>query len=308
MRQTALLSHIPLTRHSDQEEQGWAISQGRIALACQSSGLPPMHLQFLGGFQLACGDTPITSINVPRLQSLLAYLVLHAGVPQSRTRLAASLWSDSAEGQAHTNLRNLLCKLRKLLPSSDAFVRVERHTLLWRNDGPWQLDVLDFERAVARAEQAEREGDLIALRVALEEAMARYQGELLPGCYDEWILRERQRLFHLFLDVLERLLRLREQEGDYHGAICVAQRLLREDPLQETAYRHLMRLYAKSDNRSAAVRTYHACAAVLERELGVGPASVTRQVYEQLMQTEQLWPLTAVKCSGNGFEAPFARH
>ncbi len=87
MRQTALHSHIPLTRHSDQEEQGWAISQGRIALACQSSGLPSMHLQFLGGFQLACGDTPITSINVPRLQSLLAYLVLHARVPQSRTRL-----------------------------------------------------------------------------------------------------------------------------------------------------------------------------------------------------------------------------
>jgi DNA-binding SARP family transcriptional activator len=295
MRQTALHSHIPLTRHSDQEEQGWAISQGRIALACQSSGLPSMHLQFLGGFQLACGDTPITSINVPRLQSLLAYLVLHAGVPQSRTRLAASLWSDSAEAQTHTNLRNVLCKLRKLLPTADEFVRVDRHTLIWCNAGAWTLDVLDFERAVARAEWAEREGDPIALRVALEQTMARYQGELLPGCYDEWILPERERLFHLFLDVLERLLHLREQEGDYPGAIRVAQRLLREDPLHETTYRHLMRLYAKIDNRSAAVRIYHACAAALERELGMGPASATRQIYEQLVQVEQLRPLTAVK-------------
>jgi DNA-binding SARP family transcriptional activator len=245
--------------------------------------LPALHLQLLGSFQLTCGDTSITSIDTPRLQSLLAYLVLHAGVPQSRTRLAALLWPDSTEEQAHTNLRNLLCKLRKMVPNADEFLRVDRHTLLWRNDGSWALDVLDFERAVAREEQAEREGDPIALRLALEQARELYQGELLPDCYDEWVLPERERFAQLFLDVLERLLHLREQEGDYLGAIRMAQRLLREDCLHEVTYRHLMRLYAKSGNRTAAIRTYHTCAAVLERELGVGPASVTRQVYEQLV-------------------------
>lgn len=113
MRQTALLSHIPLTRPSEQEEQGWGTSNLRVVLSCQSSGLPSLHLQFLGGFQLTCGDILITGIERPRLQS---YLVLHVGIPQSRTRLAALLWPDSSEAQAHTNLRNLLCKLRKLLP------------------------------------------------------------------------------------------------------------------------------------------------------------------------------------------------
>ena len=282
MRQAVLLSHVPLASHSDQEVQG-ATSHRRVALVCRSSALPSLHLKLLGSFQLACGDASITSIDTPRLQSLLAYLVLHAGVPQSRTRLAALLWPDSTEEQAHTNLRNLLCKLRKMVPNTDEFLRVDRHTLLWRNGGSWALDVLDFERAVVRAEQAEREGDPIALRLALEQARELYQGELLPDCYDEWVLREREHFAQLFLDVLERLLHLREQEGDYPGAIRVAQRLLREDSLHEVTYRHLMYLYAKSGNRTAAIRTYHTCAAVLERELGVGPASATRQVYEQLV-------------------------
>lgn len=308
MSQAVLLSHIPMVRNSGQDEQGWVTSQLREALTHQSPGQPSLHLQFLGGFQLACGDTPITSINVPRLQSFLAYLVLYAGIPQSRTRLAYLLWPDSTEAQAHTNLRNLLCKLRKMVPSADEFLRVERHTLVWRNQADWTLDVLDFERAVARAEWAEREDNPIAQQVALEQAVALYKGELLPGCYDEWILPVRERLFQLFLDVLERLLHLSEQEGDYPEAIRVAQRLLREDPLHEATYRHLMRLYAKSGNRGAVIRTYYTCATVLERELGVEPASATRLVYEQLVQAEQLRPIVAVKRTGNGFEASFARH
>lgn len=98
----------------------------------------------------------------------------------------------------------------------------------------------------------------------------------MPECYDEWVLPERERLSQLFLDMLERLLRLREQEGDYPGAIRVAQRLLREDSLHEATYRHLIRLYATSGNRAAAIQTYQRCTAVLERELEVRPSFCRR--------------------------------
>jgi len=66
--------------------------------------------------------------------------------------------------------------------------------------------------------------------------MELYRGDLLPGCYDEWILQERERLSHMHLEVLEKLLSLQEKEGDFPGAIRIAQRLLREDPLQEANY------------------------------------------------------------------------
>ncbi len=263
---------------------------------------PTLHIKLLGTFIIASARIPLTSVDMPRLQSLLAYLVQHHGVPQSRTRLASLLWPDSTEEQAHTNLRNLLYKLRQALPESDRYLVVDRHTILWQDDGSWTLDVLDFEQAVARAEQAEQEDNHAALRLALEQAVEFYQGDLLPDCYDEWILPERDRLSQLFLDVLEWLLCLREQEGDYQGAIRIAQQLVRKDPLQEASYRHLMRLYAASGNRAAAVRIYQRCVAVLERELSVEPGPATRRVYEQLFHSEQPRPYTVMKHAKNDLE------
>jgi DNA-binding SARP family transcriptional activator len=271
--------------------------------------LPPvLRIHLLGTFMLVSDHTPVTGIDMPRLQSLLAYLVFHHNLPQSRTRLASLLWPDSTEEQAHTNLRNLLYKLRQAMPQADRWLTVDRYTLMWQGDGSWVLDVLDFERAVARVEQVEQENDLATLRLALEQAVELYHGELLPGCYDEWILSERERLSQLFLNLLERLLCLREQDGDYAGAIRIAQLLLREDPLQEASYRHLMRLYAESGNRSAAIRTYQNCVAVLKRELAVEPGPETRQVYEQLIHSEQLRPYPIIKRSENGLETLYALH
>lgn len=43
--------------------------------------------------------------------------------------------------------------------------------------------------------------------------------------------------------------------------------------------------------------------AVLEHEPGVGPDSITRQVYEQLIQSEPFQPFATVKPFGNALEA-----
>lgn len=114
------------------------------------------------------------------------------------------------------------------------------------------------------------------MRQALEEAVALYHGDLLPGCYDEWLLPERDRLHQAFLEALERLIVVQEGERDYHAAIRSARRQLLFDPLHEATYRHLMRLYAVLDDQASAMRTYHTCVTVLERELATEPSRVTR--------------------------------
>src|SRR5262249_43485914 len=158
--------------------------------------------------------------------------------PQSRSHLAFLLWPDSTDAQAHTNLRNLIHKLRQALPDVDAFLRLDRQTLTWQTTSPrisWTLDVQEFEEALAQAD-----GVGSSSRHALELAVKRYRGDLLPSCYDEWILPDRDRLRQALFNALGRLIELQEQERDYSMAIATAQRLLRYDPLQESTYRHLM--------------------------------------------------------------------
>src|SRR5262249_53708862 len=67
-------------------------------------------------------------------------------------------------------------------------------------------------------------------------------------------------------------------------AIQTALRLLALDPLQESAHRALMRLYARQGRRASALRQYQVCVGVLQRELGVEPEPQTRQVYRDLLR------------------------
>jgi DNA-binding PadR family transcriptional regulator len=57
------------------------------------------------------------------------------------------------------------------------------------------------------------------------------------------------------------------------------------DPLNESAYRRLMRLHFINGNRSAALRTYKTCRSFLVDELGVEPSPNTEKVFAYIHAT-----------------------
>lgn len=245
-----------------------------------------LQVQLLGGFNLIYAGAPVTTVNTPRLQSLLTYLILHREAPQPRRYLAYLFWSGSSEAQACTNLRNLVYLLRRVLPDAGAYLCVNDLTIQWQPESPFSLDVADFESAVAHGN--------------LEGAVALYQGDLFPGYYDDWIVTERERLHQLFIVALERLIQQTENGGDCHTALEQAHRLLRHDRLREETYRHMMRLHARSGDRGGVVRIYDTCADILRRELGIEPSPETRRVYEHsLNMPASLSPVTTPGDSGS---------
>lgn len=235
-----------------------------------------LQLNFFGDFQIRYDDAPLDGFDAPRLQSLLAYLLLHRDAPQSRKHLAFLLWQDSSEQQAHGNLRNLVHRLRHALPAAEQFLSADTQTLQWRADAPFTLDVAEFQNAAAQADSAP----------ALETAANLYRGDLLPACYDEWILPERERLRETFVDVLAQLIVLSENGQDYQAAIDYTRRMLQADPLGEEAYRKLMQLYARVGDRANMVRVYQTCVAVMKREFDAEPSAATRELFERLRREE----------------------
>jgi predicted ATPase/DNA-binding SARP family transcriptional activator len=201
---------------------------------------------------------------------------LHRHAPQSRRYLAFLFWPDSSESQARTNLRYLLHALRQALPDADCFIHLEAQTVQWNLESPFTADVVEFEAVAAQA------SDSIALRRAVEL----YTGPLLPGCYDDWIQPERERLQERFIEVLEQLILILEQENNPRAAIHFAERLLHLDPLREGTYRQLMRLYAQRGDRLGMVRIYQTCVDVMKRELDVEVSQSTRAAYEELVQVD----------------------
>jgi DNA-binding SARP family transcriptional activator len=243
-----------------------------------------LRIALLGDFRIENGEEPVEGVDTPRLQSFLAYLLLHAEAPQLRQHVAFIYWPDSSEPQARTNLRKQVYHLRRALPDADRYLYADTKNVQWQPDAPSTLDVAQFEAHLARADEGESGGERQAEREALEEAVRLYKGDLLPGSYEDWVLAERERLSQRFIAALERLILLYEEGREYALAIEYAQRLIRHDPVHEATHRQIMRLHALNGDRARALRAYHTCAAVLERELGVEPSAQTQEAYQRLLR------------------------
>lgn len=249
-----------------------------------------LKLQLFGEFCLTYDDALLAALNTPKLQLLLAYLILHRDAPQSRQALAYRFWPDSNDSQARTNLRNAIHLLRNALPDAERFLRIDNQTLQWRTDSPFTLDIAAFEEGLQRV--ATRK-DPAAAQALLQEVLSLYRGELLAGVYEDWVLAARETWQERYLSALDLAVTLAEQQRDYRTAIEVGRRLLQIDPLREETYARLMQLYALQGDRATALRVYHNCATLLVRELGVEPGPVTQGLYERLLNLEETQPTLA---------------
>jgi DNA-binding SARP family transcriptional activator len=217
-----------------------------------------------------------------RAVALVAFLAAHAGSPQPRQRIAGLFWPDSTDAQALTNLRRELHQLRQILADEPSLV-VTSTDLGWRDTVTCRVDlrVFDIERNAALAAAAIGDDDGILGHAA--RAIAEYRGDLLPGMYDDWVLKVRSEVEHQCVGLCDLLGETRARHGDLAGAVEVARRRIALQPLEEVGYRTLMRWQADLGDRAGAVSTYHHCASVLERELGVVPDPATRQAFQRLM-------------------------
>ncbi len=220
----------------------------------------------------------------------MARLALQPGQPLSRQRLAYDFWPDSNETQARTNVRNLLYKLKQAWPTYANVIKSNRRDLVWRMDAPITVDVGGFETALGQAEQAV---DASSRARALAQSAEVYTGDLLPDLYSDWVLGERDRLRGRFAACLESLIPALLDLRRPDEALTWAKTLQRHDPLHESAYRLTMTVYAALGDRSAALRTYHACATSLEQELGVAPSPATQALHNRLLSRTSAQPHSA---------------
>uniref|UniRef100_UPI002FC5E3ED ATP-binding protein n=1 Tax=Bosea sp. (in: a-proteobacteria) TaxID=1871050 RepID=UPI002FC5E3ED len=226
-----------------------------------------LQVRLLGAVEIILDGRRLRAFDSLRLQRFLALIALRSD-PQHRSRLAFELWPDSDEAQARTNLRKLLHDFRHALADIAEFVEIDHETVRWIASGPSEVDVLSFQDALAA-------GDF-------EFAARLYSGDLLPACYDDWVLDERAKLRAQAYAALVRLTETAAGRGDHDAAIRHAQRVIDLEPTDEAAVRMQMQAHLALGDRAAALRCYHRYAQVLERDLAVAPGAAIGALYQQL--------------------------
>ncbi len=165
----------------------------------------------------------------------------------------------------------------------DGSLLVTARDLCWVDAPTCHADVRVFDTERTAALAAAESGDDDAVIEHGAAAIAQYRGDLLPGVYDDWVAEARARLERQCVELCDLVSAARARAGDLPGAVTAARRRIELQPLEEAGYRVLMGLQADMGDRAAAVSTYHHCASVLERELGVVPDDATRAAFQRLM-------------------------
>jgi DNA-binding SARP family transcriptional activator len=198
----------------------------------------------------------------PGSRQLLAYLALHpAGV--DRRSAAGVLWPTVDDGRAAGNLRSALWRLQRI---GCPLVRTEHSTIGLREDVV--VDLAGLEAWATRVLSGRpRPADLTVDPGPIAEL------ELLPGCYEDWVLAVRERLQLRLLHALDALSRLLRQAGRPAEAVEAVHVAVLAEPLRESGQRALIEAHQAAGDWVAARRQYDAFRSILRREVGVEPSA-----------------------------------
>ena len=253
-----------------------------------------LEVKLLGKFEVSNDGKPIAITSRPA-QSLFAYLILSAGIAHRREKLAGLLWPDSLEETARDNLRHALWRMRKALEATSSIhlLQADDVSIGFKKSQDFWLDAAELERLSDDASADE-----------LMAVLSNYQGELLPGFYDEWVILHREHLYSVFEHHMARLMSLLQYEKRWLDILDCGERWIKLGQKPEPAYRALMVAHAAKGDMSKVAAIYERCVKSLN-EFGIEPSQQTRALYQKLKAGKENFETgTRVPAKGKRKEAP----
>ncbi|MFN8441615.1 MAG: BTAD domain-containing putative transcriptional regulator [Caldilineaceae bacterium] len=239
-----------------------------------------LELTLFGSPVVRYHGQPVTGFRSSKAQALLYYLAV-TGRSHMRPTLAGLFWGDQPEESARTSLSKCLSNLRDLVGEA---VLVDRQTIAFNHNRPYQLDTEHFLAGIAQSPTPET----IA---SWQAALALYRGDFLEGFYvrdapefEQWVLVQRAHYREAVVQGLYTLANYFDQQGDLSSAITYTRRLLTLEPWREEAHRQLMTRLARSGQRAAALAQFETCRKILDEELAVEPDAETLTLVEVIRQ------------------------
>lgn len=223
-----------------------------------------------------------------QVQGLLAYLLLHRHRSHSREVLAELFWGDHPQNRARGSMNTTLWRLRQILEPTETLrgtflLAATAGEIAINPAGSYWLDAATFEDQSLRAMQQPVETMQDADAACLETTVQLYTADLLEGFYEDWALRERERMHELYLNSLVHLMHYHAHRHAYNEGLRWGQRVLDQDQLREDVQREMMWLYLANGQRTRALQQYEVCRQVLAEELGLPPMAETQALHAAIL-------------------------
>ena len=233
-----------------------------------------MRYEILGPVRVG-GAGAVWTIGAPKLDALLAALLIRADQVVGPHRLIHEVWGREAPRHAGSGLHHYIAQLRKFLaraghPGRPIVARTHGYMLhLGPSD---EFDGRDFLEAARAGRTLAREGRHEEVVARLEDALALWRGPVLGGLtgasimagYALWLNQTRAECTELLVESMLELGRHREVVGRLYALVA-------EYPLHEAFHRQLMLALYRSERGPDALRAYESAQQVIKSGLGLEP-------------------------------------
>jgi predicted ATPase/DNA-binding SARP family transcriptional activator len=244
------------------------------------------NIEMFGGLRASRGGQETNGFQTRKTATLFAYLAFYSHKRHLREELADLLWPDAELESGRHRLAQALFALRSQFETEPdergRVLQADRHTVRI-NPNEVTVDALRFSRAVAASGAITDPQKRI---INLENAIACYTGEFLPGFYEDWVLAERQWLSEQFVGASRTVIKHFEATGMYDKAIRYARTALAVNPLAEDLSEDLIRLLASSGQTGAALSYYREFERLLLKEIGEPPSGPVRGLVDKIRESE----------------------
>lgn len=243
----------------------------------------PIRIRTLGLFSIERDGEPAKSSRKESRKplELLKLLIALGGTAVPVPRLCAVLWPDAPGDAARNSFDNALHRLRKLL-GDDHHVQLLSGSLALNATTCW-TDMAALKICLAKMDELAPGGDPAQRLALLDQALALYQGEFLPG-EDELpdVLVARGRAQVWFGRQMGAQGTNLEALGQYERAARLYRRVVEQQPLAEEIYRRLIGCLLALGQRAEAYEVYRHCRQQLSVVLGIRPAPETEALVSGL--------------------------
>ncbi|MFM9888286.1 MAG: BTAD domain-containing putative transcriptional regulator [Burkholderiales bacterium] len=254
---------------------------------------PVMTVYFLSSsFQVLIDDKPVTEWPNQKGKSILRYLIAHRKKPVPKEVLMETFWAHAEQGAARNNLNVAIYSLRRTLgigASSFPFVLFEDGCYLLNPHLQIWVDAEAFSEHIRRGRDCERGKRREVAAKEYRAAESLFQPELLnKERSDRWLDEIRQ--FHLkgYSHALDFLSRYALERNDPDTCISYCEKALALDACNEEAHRRLMQCHSRRGDIHLAIRQYHICTEILQRELNVLPSPITVDLGRRIRQRQPI--------------------
>jgi DNA-binding SARP family transcriptional activator len=259
----------------------------RVQAVLADGPRPPLRIEGFGGMVVRRRGSAVPRGAFGRdiARQLLAALVC-SREPLPRDRLQEWLWPDLPPDRGARAFRTALHALRRALqPERPPFgggsvIQVEADVCTLALEPADSVDVHEFLKLAGERPQEDRPQRIARLRAA----DAHVRGTLFPEWpYADWVAGFRREVEEIHGRVLSELGRALLEDGRADEAAECFRRLVNAEPEREEWHRRRMQALAAAGEVALALRQFHACRAILRRELAVEPSVATRDLYRDIL-------------------------